>query len=139
MSASTHGPSLFLIACHAVATSADGLRSGLYFSERSDGTPDLAIADLLALELAEWMHDAPTMMGQALPVEAGKVNVLKEEPNSWHAQNAYAERFVRSIKQECLNRVIPLGGVPRIWWTPISDASAPLLACATALSQATPR
>jgi transposase InsO family protein len=23
--------------------------------------------------------------------------------------NAYAERFVRSIKQECLNRVIPLG------------------------------
>jgi putative transposase len=23
--------------------------------------------------------------------------------------NAYAERFVRSIKEECLNRVIPLG------------------------------
>ena len=23
--------------------------------------------------------------------------------------NAYAERFVRSIKEECLNRVIPIG------------------------------
>jgi transposase InsO family protein len=26
--------------------------------------------------------------------------------------NAYAERFVRSIKYECLNRVIPFGETP---------------------------
>jgi putative transposase len=33
------------------------------------------------------------------------VQTLFQAPNA----NAYAERFVRSIKYECLNRVIPLG------------------------------
>ena len=39
--------------------------------------------------------------------EAGLRVVLTplQAPNA----NAYAERFVRSIKQECLNRVIPFG------------------------------
>ena len=33
------------------------------------------------------------------------VQTPSQAPNA----NAYAERFVRSIKQECLNRVIPFG------------------------------
>ena len=39
--------------------------------------------------------------------EAGTrvVQTPYQAPNA----NAYAERFVRSIKQECLNRVIPFG------------------------------
>ena len=39
--------------------------------------------------------------------EAG-VRVLQTPYHAPNA-NAYAERFVRSIKQECLNRVIPFG------------------------------
>ena len=41
------------------------------------------------------------------PEEAGVRVVLIPEraPNA----NAYAERFVRSIKEECLDRLIPLG------------------------------
>jgi len=37
--------------------------------------------------------------------ESPRVSSPFHAPNA----NAYAERFVRSIKHECLNRVIPLG------------------------------
>jgi putative transposase len=33
------------------------------------------------------------------------VRTLPSAPNC----NAYAERFVRSVKEECLNRIVPLG------------------------------
>jgi putative transposase len=36
------------------------------------------------------------------------VRVVRTPPNSPNC-NAYAERFVRSVKEECLNRIIPLG------------------------------
>jgi transposase InsO family protein len=35
----------------------------------------------------------------------GVVQIPVQAPNA----NAYAERFVRSIKEECLDRIIPLG------------------------------
>ncbi|MGH7437495.1 MAG: integrase core domain-containing protein [Polyangiaceae bacterium] len=41
-------------------------------------------------------------------LETAGVKVLRLPPNSPNL-NAYAERFVRSIKQECLRHVIPLG------------------------------
>jgi len=50
----------------------------------------------------KWSHDVRERLG-----EAGVHVVLIPEraPNA----NAFAERFVRSIKEECLNRLIPLG------------------------------
>jgi hypothetical protein len=40
--------------------------------------------------------------------KSGGVTVLKLPPRSLNL-NAFAEHFVRSIKSECLNRMIPLG------------------------------
>ena len=39
---------------------------------------------------------------------SGGVQTIRLPPKSPNL-NAYAERFVRSIKEECLTRVIPLG------------------------------
>ena len=39
---------------------------------------------------------------------SGGVQPIRLPPRSPNL-NAYAERFVRSIKEECLNRVVPLG------------------------------
>jgi hypothetical protein len=39
---------------------------------------------------------------------SGAVELLRLPPSSPNL-NAYAERFVRSIKEECLDRVVPLG------------------------------
>ena len=39
---------------------------------------------------------------------SGGVQPIRLPPKSPNL-NAYAERFVRSIKEECLNRVVPLG------------------------------
>jgi putative transposase len=36
---------------------------------------------------------------------SGDMQTPYEAPNA----NAYAERFVRSLKEECLNRIIPIG------------------------------
>jgi putative transposase len=41
-------------------------------------------------------------------LEAGEVRTVKLPPQSPDL-NAYAERFVRSIKEECLSQIIPLG------------------------------
>ena len=41
-------------------------------------------------------------------LESGGVRPIRLPPRSPNL-NAYAERFVRSIKEECLNRVVPLG------------------------------
>ena len=39
------------------------------------------------------------------------VRVVRTPPASPNG-NAHAERFARSIKEECLDRVLPLGGLP---------------------------
>ncbi len=50
----------------------------------------------------KWSGDVRQLLDDAgVPV----VQTPFQAPNA----NAYAERFVRSIKQECLDRVIPLG------------------------------
>ena len=41
-------------------------------------------------------------------LEGGGVQPIRLPPKSPHL-NAYAERFVRSIQEECLSRVVPLG------------------------------
>ncbi len=41
-------------------------------------------------------------------LQSGGVQPIRLPPKSPNL-NAYAERFVRSIKEECLNRVVPLG------------------------------
>ena len=45
------------------------------------------------------------MFAWRLGAGSGVVQTPYQAPNA----NAYAERFVRSIKEECLNRVIPFG------------------------------
>jgi len=48
----------------------------------------------------------------SMPVRArlGEVGIrVVQTPYQGPNANAYAERFVRSIKHECLNRVIPFG------------------------------
>jgi putative transposase len=51
---------------------------------------------------AKWSHDIREQLGEAgLRV----VQTPARAPNA----NAHAERFVRSIKAECLNRIIPIG------------------------------
>ena len=42
-------------------------------------------------------------------LEGGGVQPIRLPPKSPNL-NAYAERFVRSIQEECLSRVVPLGG-----------------------------
>jgi transposase InsO family protein len=51
---------------------------------------------------AKWSAPVRERLGEA---GIHVVQTPYQAPNA----NAYAERFVRSIKQECLNRVIPLG------------------------------
>jgi transposase InsO family protein len=50
----------------------------------------------------KWSRDARRQF------RAASVRVVLIPERAPHA-NAYAERFVRSIKEECLNRLIPLG------------------------------
>ena len=44
-------------------------------------------------------------------LEGGSVQPIRLPPKSPNL-NAYAERFVRSIQEECLSRVVPLGEGP---------------------------
>ena len=57
------------------------------------------------------MAEAPytRVFGEIL--EGGGVQPIRLPPKSPNL-NAYAERFVRSIKEECLSRVVPLGERP---------------------------
>jgi transposase InsO family protein len=41
-------------------------------------------------------------------LEAAGTRVVRTPPSAPN-RNAYAERFIRSIKAECLDRVVPLG------------------------------
>jgi len=50
----------------------------------------------------KWSHDVRRWLGDA---GIRVVLIPERAPNA----NAYAERFVRSIKEECLDRIIPIG------------------------------
>ena len=63
-----------------------------------DGGPRVLICD----RDAKWSAAVRERLGEA---GIRVVQTPYRAPNA----NAYAERFVRSIKEECLNRVIPLG------------------------------
>jgi transposase InsO family protein len=56
------------------------------------------------------IHDRDSIFSAAVDgaVTAMGLRVLKTPPSTPQA-NAYAERFVRSIKEECLDRIIPIG------------------------------
>ena len=56
------------------------------------------------------MHDRDPlyMRGFGEILEGGGVQPIRLPPKSLNL-NAYAERFVRSMKEECLSRVVPLG------------------------------
>ena len=50
----------------------------------------------------KWSHDVRRRLGEA---GIRVVRIPERAPNA----NAYAERFVRSIKEECLDRIVPIG------------------------------
>ena len=56
------------------------------------------------------IHDRDPLFTRAFGeiLESSGIEPIKLPPRSPNL-NAYAERFVRSIKEECLNRVVPLG------------------------------
>ena len=56
------------------------------------------------------IHDRDPLFTQAMAYMLGAYGVepVKLPPRSPNL-NAYAERFVRSIKHECLNRIVPIG------------------------------
>jgi hypothetical protein len=67
-------------------------------------------------QLREWVHQRVLICDRdakwSAPVRArlGEAGIrVVQTPFQAPNANAYAERFVRSIKQECLNCVIPLG------------------------------
>lgn len=63
------------------------------------GAPSVLICD----RDQKWSRDVRRRLGEA---GVRVVRTPERAPNA----NAYAERFVRSIKEECLDRMIPLGG-----------------------------
>jgi len=65
------------------------------------GVIDITTLRLLQILLAAWFAQR----------EADAVNYLLAENRTLRARfaNAHAERFVRSIKEECLDRVVLLG------------------------------
>ena len=58
------------------------------------------------------IHDRDSLYSRVFGeiLQSGGVQPIRLPPKSPNL-NAYAERFVRSIKAECLNRVVPLGKV----------------------------
>ncbi len=62
------------------------------------GVPQVLICD----RDRKWSHDVRHRLRDA---GIRMVLIPKRAPNA----NAYAERFVRSIKEECLGRIIPIG------------------------------
>ena len=56
------------------------------------------------------MHDRDPLSTRGFGeiLEGGGVQPIRLPPKSPNL-NAYAERFVRSMKEECLSRVVPLG------------------------------
>jgi transposase InsO family protein len=68
----------------------------------------LTMADLRACRVlicdrdGKWSHDIRRLLEDA---GIRVVQTPRRAPNA----NAYAERFVRSIKEECLDRIIPVG------------------------------
>ena len=56
-------------------------------------------------------HDPLSTRGIGEILEGGGVQPIRLPPKSPNL-NAYAERFVRSIQEECLSRVVPIGEGP---------------------------
>ncbi len=63
---------------------------------------DAACRVLICDRDAKWSASVRDRLGEA---GVGVVQTPYQAPNA----NAYAQRFVRSIKEECLDRMIPLG------------------------------
>jgi putative transposase len=73
-------------------------------------TRRVEIAGILPRPNGEWMKQIARMFTQSFReiLKSSGIKTVKLPARSPNL-NAYAERFVRSIKSECLSRIIPLG------------------------------
>ena len=79
-------------------TNAEGLKRSRYVGPGVVSLPLVLICD----RDRKWSADVRRRLRDA---GIRVVLILERAPNA----NAYAERFVRSIKEECLDRIIPIG------------------------------
>src|ERR1700682_4976218 len=69
----------------------------------------IAGADFFTTEVWTWRGLVTFYTVFVIDVASRRVHIVGSTPHRAPNANAHAERFVRSIKEECLDRVIPFG------------------------------